>query len=242
MTQVFSLLGFVAKLKTIELEMDVLGPALVARACEMVAGEAQRVIGTYDYGWPSLAASTLAKKSADTPLLETGELRASIEWQSNGLRGEVGSNNDKAVWHESGTSRIPPAQARPYRRSERKLPRGNSLNCLHKRADDSAFKVALGTLIALKASRRTFIYTSLPTFRTIAALTHGLEIIYIAIRLDGVILRSNPIMKPITAYGEFPDPRLNYRPRCYVVECSRVLIQFFVTLLACPTIDFLFLP
>jgi hypothetical protein len=109
--QTFSLLGFVAKLKTIELEMNVLGPALVARACELVAAEAQRVIGTYDYGWPSLAASTLAKKSADTPLLETGEMRNSIEWTAHGLHGEVGSNNDKAVWHELGTSRIPP---RPF--------------------------------------------------------------------------------------------------------------------------------
>ena len=111
MTQVFSLLGFVAKLKTIELEMNVLGPALIARACELVAAEAQRVIGTYDYGWPSLAPSTLAKKSADTPLLETGEMRSSIEWNSSGNEGHVGSNNDKAVWHELGTSRIPP---RPF--------------------------------------------------------------------------------------------------------------------------------
>jgi hypothetical protein len=36
-TQVFSLLGFVAKLKTIEHDMNDLGPAIVARACEMVA-------------------------------------------------------------------------------------------------------------------------------------------------------------------------------------------------------------
>jgi hypothetical protein len=109
--ETFSLLGFVAKLKTIELEMNVLGPALVARACELVAAEAQRVIGTYDYGWPSLAASTLAKKSADTPLLETGEMRGSIQWNSSGNIGFVGSDNDKAVWQEYGTSRIPP---RPF--------------------------------------------------------------------------------------------------------------------------------
>jgi hypothetical protein len=36
------------------------------------------------------------------------ELRASIEWQAHGLEGAVGSNNDKAVWHELGTSRLPP--------------------------------------------------------------------------------------------------------------------------------------
>ena len=34
MTQTFSLLGFVAKLKTIDLELNVLGPALIARACD----------------------------------------------------------------------------------------------------------------------------------------------------------------------------------------------------------------
>ena len=111
MTQVFSILGFVAKLKTIELEMNVLGPALIARACELVAAEAQRVIGTYDYGWPSLAPSTLAKKSADTPLLETGALRASIQWNSSGNLGHVGSDSDIAVYQEYGTSRIPP---RPF--------------------------------------------------------------------------------------------------------------------------------
>jgi hypothetical protein len=44
----------------------------------------------------------------DTPLLETGELRASIEWNSHGNEGHVGSNNDKAVWHELGTAKIPP--------------------------------------------------------------------------------------------------------------------------------------
>jgi hypothetical protein len=35
-------------------------------------------------------------------------LRASIEWNSSGNEGHVGSDNDKAVWHELGTARIPP--------------------------------------------------------------------------------------------------------------------------------------
>jgi hypothetical protein len=78
----------------------------------MVCNEAKRVLGTYDYGWPSLKAETIARKiHGDTPLLETGELRASIEWIADGNHGAVGSNNDKAVWHEFGTSRIPP---RPF--------------------------------------------------------------------------------------------------------------------------------
>jgi hypothetical protein len=106
--QTFSLLGFVAHLHAIDRDMHALGPAIVARACQMVADEARRVIGTYDYGWPELKPETLARKFYDTPLLETGEMRASIEWQASGLKGEVGSNSDKALWQELGTSRIPP--------------------------------------------------------------------------------------------------------------------------------------
>ena len=108
MTGVFSILGFVAKLGAIEHDMKALGPAIIARACELVCAEAKRVIGEGYDNWPPLSPETLAKKMMNTPLLETGELRASIEWQSHGLEGAVGSNNDKAVWHELGTSRIPP--------------------------------------------------------------------------------------------------------------------------------------
>jgi phage gpG-like protein len=88
-------------------DMDEIGPAIIARACQMVCDEAKRVIGTYDYGWPQLSPEALKKKMANTPLLETGELRGSIEWSSKGNEGHVGSNNDKAVWHELGTSKIP---------------------------------------------------------------------------------------------------------------------------------------
>jgi phage gpG-like protein len=102
-----SILEFVAKTKAIEQDMKGLGPAIVAKACEMVCAEAKRVIGEgYPY-WPALKPETLAHKMMATPLLETGELRASIEWASHGLQGYVGSNNDKAIWHELGTSRIP---------------------------------------------------------------------------------------------------------------------------------------
>jgi phage gpG-like protein len=108
MPGVYTVLGFVAQLKAIETDMHALGPAIVARACEMVCEEAKRVIGEgYPY-WPALKPETLARKMMNTPLLETGELRASIEWQSHGLEGAVGSNNDRAVWHELGTARIPP--------------------------------------------------------------------------------------------------------------------------------------
>jgi hypothetical protein len=108
MTGVFTVLGFVAKLKMIEHDMDALGPAIVRKACEMVCEEAKRVIGTYDYDWPQLSPATLAHKFFNTPLLETGEMRDSIEWTAHGLEGHVGSNSDKAVWQELGTRKIPP--------------------------------------------------------------------------------------------------------------------------------------
>lgn len=74
--------------------------------------EAKRVLGTYDYGWPALKPSTIAGKSTgDSPLLETGDLRDSIERDVQTDKAYVGSNSNKALWHEFGTSRIPP---RPF--------------------------------------------------------------------------------------------------------------------------------
>jgi phage gpG-like protein len=79
-------------------------------AAVIVEDESKRVIGTYDYGWAPLKPATVARKSnGDTPLLETGEMRESIEHVVQGKSAHVGSNNDKAVWQELGTSRgIPP--------------------------------------------------------------------------------------------------------------------------------------
>lgn len=109
MTGIFSLVGFVAHLGTIERDLEEVGPAVVARACELVARAAKRAIGKTHELWPPLKPETIARKlRGNTPLLETGELRDSIEWTASGLEGQVGSNNDKAVWHELGTSKIPP--------------------------------------------------------------------------------------------------------------------------------------
>ena len=77
-------------------------------AAQIIETEAKRVIGTYDYGWTPLADSTVAHKAnGNTPLLETGEMRDSIEHVTHGREAEIGSNSDKAVWQELGTSRIP---------------------------------------------------------------------------------------------------------------------------------------
>ena len=113
MPQEFSLLGFVAQLHTIDRDLHEVGPAIIARACEMVAKQAKSAIGKTHELWPPLKPETIARKlRGNTPLLETGEMRDSIEWTVHGhgshVEGEVGSNNDKALWHELGTSRIPP--------------------------------------------------------------------------------------------------------------------------------------
>jgi HK97 gp10 family phage protein len=104
----FSLLGFVGFLATLPLEVEHANHSALEKAARVVEAEAKRVIGTYDYGWAPLAASTLKKKAADTPLLETGEMRDSIEHTSDHHEAHVGSNNDKAVWQELGTRKIPP--------------------------------------------------------------------------------------------------------------------------------------
>jgi phage gpG-like protein len=83
---------------------------------KLVQHEAQRVIGTYDYGWPQLAEATQADRvrkgfPANEPLLRTGEMERSIEHKVEGRTVHIGSDNDKALWHELGTRTIPP---RPF--------------------------------------------------------------------------------------------------------------------------------
>jgi phage gpG-like protein len=108
-TGVFSILGFVAHLKAIEHDMHEAESAIIAKACQMVANAAKEALGTYEFGWVSLAPETIAHKMrGDSPLLETGELRDSIQWNASEKIGHVGSNLDKAVWMEFGTTKIPP--------------------------------------------------------------------------------------------------------------------------------------
>jgi hypothetical protein len=78
-------------------------------AAKVIKAEARRVIGTYDYGWAPLKPETIARKTTgDSPLLETGKMRDSIEYTVSGNEAQVGSNDDKAVWQELGTIHIPP--------------------------------------------------------------------------------------------------------------------------------------
>jgi hypothetical protein len=82
-------------------------------AARIIRDEAKRVLGTYEYDWPSLAASTIERKSTgDSPGLETGKMRRSIKFQVVGTRlnwtAYIGSNDPHAKWFELGTVRQPP--------------------------------------------------------------------------------------------------------------------------------------
>ncbi len=116
----FDLLGFAAHLGAIQRDMHELGPAIVRHGAEAIRDRARSYIGTYDAKprWPELAKSTKKERAhkgyaENEPLLRTGEMRNSIEItiSPNGLEAQIGSDNDKAVWHELGTSRAPP---RPF--------------------------------------------------------------------------------------------------------------------------------
>jgi len=79
----------------------------------MIAEEARRVLGTYDYDWTQLTDATQKDREqqgfpANEPLLRTGELKSSIGYTIlSETEAEVGSNSDIAVFQELGTIRIP---------------------------------------------------------------------------------------------------------------------------------------
>lgn len=95
-----------------------------AKFGELCSNRAQDLIGRENPEWPPLAASTVKEKealgftgriSATDPLLRTGVMRGSIGFiaaiDMGGAMAIVGSGDHKAVWHEFGTSKMPP---RPF--------------------------------------------------------------------------------------------------------------------------------
>lgn len=105
-----SLAAFAAHLTTLTVAVDHAEHVALDEASKLVMDEAKSLPGHPQAGWPALAPSTVAKKTqpADSILLETGELVASYERTVGHHEAQVGSNSDKAVWHELGTSRMPP--------------------------------------------------------------------------------------------------------------------------------------
>lgn len=98
----------------------------VKDAVKIVKEDAQQQIGHYqdavqaqrgDIGvfpaWAPLADSTEREKERlgyplDAPLLRDGEMRESIDGEAMGLKGIVGSKDEKMMYHELGTERMPP--------------------------------------------------------------------------------------------------------------------------------------
>jgi phage gpG-like protein len=108
-----NLMEAAARFAAVEADLEAVRRPMLEVACQMVAERAKDMIGDYQKGWAPLQPETIARKAmGDSPLLETGEMRDSIQWNADSESGHVGSNNDKAVWQELGTNRgIPP---RPF--------------------------------------------------------------------------------------------------------------------------------
>ena len=71
---------------------------------------ARSMPGHYEKGWPKLKPETIERKAkGDSPPLETGALRNSFERTVGNREAWIGTNDEKIVWMEFGTSRgIPP--------------------------------------------------------------------------------------------------------------------------------------
>ena len=99
--------GLAAHLLTVTADLKLAEEFIVEKACRMIEKEAKAAIGTYRYDWEPLKPETVARKArGDTPLLETGELRDSIEHtvarEGTEVVGYVGTNDPRAKYHEFG--------------------------------------------------------------------------------------------------------------------------------------------
>jgi phage gpG-like protein len=110
----FTLLSMAKHFTAISAAMPMAEHAALDHASKLILEECKAEIGTYQSaagpfaGWAPLKPSTIARKAnGDTPLLETGEMRDSYERSIGIGEARVGSNNDKAVYHELGTRNIP---------------------------------------------------------------------------------------------------------------------------------------
>ena len=91
------------------------------KCAKKVEATAKAEIGHYQSGigpfpaWAALADSTEEQKAqmgypADSPLLASGAMQASITHTTGALEAVIGSTDEKMVYHEFGTSKMP---ARP---------------------------------------------------------------------------------------------------------------------------------
>ncbi|MBO4120288.1 hypothetical protein J5T34_05980 [Cupriavidus gilardii] len=86
--------------------------AAIEKTAKAEIGHYQPAVGPFAK-WEELTAETEFDKirhgyPVDAPLLRTGGMRDSIERTVIGNEAAVGSNDDKMVWHEQGTEKVPP--------------------------------------------------------------------------------------------------------------------------------------
>ncbi len=76
----FDLAGFAAHMMTIEKDLNVAAERTVMRGAALIQKKAKGMMGHEQPIWPALKPETIARKAkGNTPLLESGALRASIE-------------------------------------------------------------------------------------------------------------------------------------------------------------------
>lgn len=115
--------GFAQHLRRLQVELPAVVGQIGEQAGELVEARAKDSIGHYQAGagpfmqWASLQPATEAHKDAmgyplNAPLLATGDMRDSISHtvvrRMLGTTVEVGSTDEKMVYHEFGTSKLPP--------------------------------------------------------------------------------------------------------------------------------------
>jgi HK97 gp10 family phage protein len=112
-------LSFATHLATLSREVHKHNERALDKALQVIQDDAEAQIGHYQDaighfpGWPALADSTEAEKERlgyplDSPLLRTGELQESFSHRAEGNTGLVGSTDGTMVYHEFGTSKMPP--------------------------------------------------------------------------------------------------------------------------------------
>lgn len=106
----FNLQSFAAHAIALIAVIDKVKRPALEEAAGIIETEAKAVLGTNGYNWPALSPNT--KKTQPGMLLETGEMRDSISHTViSDSEAQIGSNLDRAKFHELGTSRMPP---RPF--------------------------------------------------------------------------------------------------------------------------------
>lgn len=90
-------------------EYEMMRQAALERGAKLFLKKAKAAMGTYEYGWPPLAESTIARKAhGDTPLIETREMIDSGGYTMHYESAIVGFEDPKIVFHEFGTVNTPP--------------------------------------------------------------------------------------------------------------------------------------